>query len=159
MSILVPSWGRSSPAARPAFVAAYIELILGVLVVGFGLAVTALQLVQSKEPILLGGGKGSPMLAFMFFMTGVVGVQLAVAFAVRQQAAWLRIAGVIVAALLALFSVLWTVGLLVWAIAGLGAYLDGGGDVGDLVGMIVLTPIIAWLGYLNSRAASRAIDG
>ena len=157
MSVLLPSWGRSSPAARPAFLAAYVELVIGLVVFVIALVGATVSLGQSPSSAIFGPAQGMPLIVWVMFMSVVVVIQLAIALALRPRLAWLRVIGTIAAGALAFCGIAWIVGWLIWIPLSLGTYLERGGDRADLVGVLISAPLILALGFLNGRAALRTI--
>lgn len=156
MSILVPSWGRSSPGARPAFLAAYWEIVLEVLLIALAIVFTLGSVVRGEEPLILKGGLIGPQVAFIVLMAGIVLLQLAIAAALRHSLPWVRWAGIVVAGIVALFGLL-TVALLVVGIvqAAMEGFARYSSEGADAVGMAIFIPIIGVLAWLNGRAALR----
>ena len=148
MGLLRPSWGRSAPAGRPAFLAAYYEIWIGLAVLLLAVATT------------LAAGKTPPLaiVQFIAFMAVVVAIQVAIGAAIAQRGTALRVAGTLGASLLGAFGLLTTVMLAVGAVAALlKGFGPGGPDARDTIGALLFVGPTALLGYLNVRAAISGI--
>jgi len=153
---------RSSPAASPAFLAAYGEIALA-------LAVFAAAMFG---PVL----GPVPLIVPMTCLAILVALQLAIGFAVGQLDERLHRVGTLSAAALALVGLLVTATLIVaigmllaiflidlafglpsgnfdgaLAELGLAEYVSAGG-------MAIAIPVVGWLTFLNARSALRALD-
>jgi hypothetical protein len=145
-------WGRTPPQARPALIAALVELVLGLVVFALLAALASITTGVSLWSIIFGPVPGMPLITWLYFLAPVVALQGAVGLALRHPARLLRAAGTLGACAIAGLALFWAVAALydfvVALIGGWARYVEVGG-----LATLPFVPVALLLAALNARAA------
>jgi hypothetical protein len=152
-------WERTAPPVRAVFIATALELVIGIGLFLVEIPLTATGLGMPPIAVIFGPVPfGTALIELLYFVAIIVGVQLAVAFALGRRTAWLRTVGTLGAFVFAGFCLLYivVVGLAIGKLVLTGSPI---GDIQDLRMMILFVPVFLAIGVLNGGAALGTIRG
>ena len=151
-------WDRTPPPARPALIAALVELVLGLLVFVVVTAVASVDLGISPWAAIFGPVPGRPVIVWLYFVIPLVVVQGAVGLALRHRSRLLRMVGTLGAFAFAGVALLWVAlalyDLLDALLGEMDRYIDTGGPV-----TLPVVPVALLLAALNARAGLLGLRG
>ncbi|MGN6358837.1 MAG: hypothetical protein ACTHNK_00425 [Thermomicrobiales bacterium] len=150
--------GRTPPPARPAFLAALIELVLGLAVFGVFVAMASVAEGVSPWTAIVGPLPGTPLIIWLYFLAPVVALQGVVGLALRHPARLIRAVGVLAAFGIAGVALVWVAAALYDLVAALVTEMDRYIAEGGLA-TLPFVPVALLIAALNARAGRLGLRG